>query len=271
MANEYWGEKACLVTGASAGLGRSIAQALACRGANVCITARRSEPLEQAALELRETAQGEVITLAGDMVWEEDVQRLRETIRERWGRLDLLCNGVGRSARRRVLETTPEDFQQLWDANMMATVRCTRAFSDMLTTSSGHLVNIGSLASKVGAPLMGAYPAAKHALAAYTQQIRMEHADAGLHAMLVCPGPIAGSDVSRYAEQARDLPPGAVQPGAGAKLNALDPDRLAEKILRFCERRKPELVAPGRVRCLLALAQLSPRLGDYLVRRFTSS
>jgi hypothetical protein len=59
-------------------------------------------------------------------------------------------------------------------------------------------------------------------------------------------------------------------PGAGAKLGAIDPDALAESILRACRKRKAELVVPGKARLLFALAQLSPRLGDWLVRRFTS-
>lgn len=267
-SRDYWSGKACLVTGASSGLGREVAAALAERNAKLAVAARNQEALERAAEESFHGA-SELLIVAGDMIWQEDVDRLQERIRDQWGRLDLLCNCVGRSSRKAVLDTTPEDFQQLMDANLMSTVRCTRALSEMLLASQGHVVNIGSLASRFGAPYLGAYPASKHALAAYTQQLRMEHGPDGLHAMLACPGPIAGSDVARYEAQAAALPPSAARPGGGAKVRGLDPKWLAATILANCQRRRPEFIAPARVRLLLAITALSPRLGDWFLRRFT--
>ena len=269
MQNPYWHDKACLVTGASAGLGRALAAALAAGGARLAIVARRSDPLQRLAEQLHEQTGSEVAAIPGDMAWPEDVERMQETVAARFGCLDLLINCVGRSSRRRVLETSPEDFQQLWDANFISAVRCTQACSSWLLASGGHVVNIGSLASRFGSAYLGAYPAAKHALAAYTQQLRMEHAAEGLHAMLVLPGPIAGSYQDRYAEQAADLPPSARGPGGGAKLKGLDPDRLAADILAAAVRRRPELVAPAKARLLMIAAQCSPRLGDWLLGRYT--
>jgi short-subunit dehydrogenase len=182
-----------------------------------------------------------------------------------------LCNNAGLSARSAALDTTPEGFQSLLDVNFIATVRTTRAFASSLIMQRGHLVNIGSLASKVAPRFMGGYPASKHAVAAYSQQLRLELGPEGLHVLLVCPGPIRRSGAgSRYAKQSEDLPEEARQPGAGAKLRGIDPGWLAEKILVACERRKLELVAPGKVRLLLALSQLTPRLGDWLLRKATS-
>jgi hypothetical protein len=66
-----------------------------------------------------------------------------------------------------------------------------------------------------------------------------------------------------------DVPERARQPGAGVKTSAIDPRRLGRLILRACEKRKPELVVPGRARLLFALAQLFPSLGDWLVKKFT--
>ena len=266
----YWQGKVCVVTGGSTGLGLAIGRALASHGAKIVLMARSKEPLEAAAEELRR-AGAEVIPLAGDVAWQEDVDRLEATIREKFGRLDLLCNCAGRSTRGAVLDTSPEDFQQLLDVNFLATVRTTRALAGMLLASRGHVVNIGSLASKVGARYMGAYPASKFALAGYTQQLRLELADQGVHVMLVCPGPIARDDAGRrYAANSPGVPAEAQAPGGGARVKAIDPDKLAARILQACERRKSELIVPSKARILFAISQLSASFGDWLLRRSTS-
>ena len=128
----------------------------------------------------------------------------------------------------------------------------------------GSVVNIGSLASKVATPYLGAYPPSKFAVAAYSQQLRLENP--GVHVLLVCPGPIRRDDAgSRYEEEARHLPPAARQPGGGARLNAVASDHLARRILRACQRRQPELVVPSRARLLFAISQLAPTWGDWLL------
>jgi short-subunit dehydrogenase len=132
------------------------------------------------------------------------------------------------------------------------------------------VVNIGSLAAKSAARWVGAYPATKHAVAAYSQQLRLELGPAGLHVLLVCPGPIERQTERLYPlEGLEDVPERARRPGAGVRLRAIAPERLAAAILRATERRRPELVVPGRARLLFVLAQLFPRLGDWLVLRKT--
>lgn len=267
MANSYWRDKVCVVTGGSAGLGLAIARALAEARAKVILVARQKEPLEAAAAELRKTG-APITVVAADLVRQDDVDRLAATIAADFGRLDLVCNCAGRSSRGAVLDATPEDFQQLLDVNLMATVRTTRALAPLLIANHGHLVNVGSLASKVAPRYMGAYPASKFAIAAYTQQLRLELGPQGLHVMLACPGPIArDAPASRYAAEAPGVPAGAQAPGAGAKLRALDPQRLAAAILYACERRKPEIIVPAKARVLMILTAISARWGDWLLLR----
>jgi uncharacterized protein len=265
----YWQDKVCLVTGASAGLGLAIGSQLAKRGAKVILNARGKEPLDAAVEKLR-GAGGKASGIAGDMAWQEDVDRLAMSIKEQFGKLDLLCNSAGRSTRGAVLDTSPEDFQQLIEANLYTAVRTTRAVAPLLTASRGHIVNIGSLASKAAARFMGAYPASKFALAAYTQQLRLELADKGVHVMLVCPGPIARDDAGkRYADAAPDIPAAAQAPGGGARVKAIDPAELAAAIVNACEARKPELIVPAKARLLFAISQLSAKWGDWLLNRST--
>ncbi len=179
-------------------------------------------------------------------------------------------NAAGISARSAILDTTEADFQLLWDLNFLGVVRCTRAASERLLQARGHVVNVGSLASKIAARYLGAYPASKFAVAAYSQQLRLELGPRGLHVLLVCPGPLAREDAGRrYDAQATGLPESARQPGGGARLKRINPHWLARRIVSACERRKAELVVPGTARWLFALAQLSPALGDWILRRKT--
>ena len=267
----YWQNKICVITGASAGLGAEIARLLAASGAKLVLVARHRERLEQQADTFRSLG-SDVLVVAADVTSQQDVDTLVQQTAERFGRVDLLCNCAGRSSRGAILETTIEDFQQLLDINFLAAVRTTRAFADQLLKSRGHIVQIGSLASKVAPRYLGAYPASKFALAAYSQQLRMELAPKGLHILLVCPGPIAREDeVPRYSAAAAGLSAEAQQPGGGAKLRGLQPAWLAERILTACKKRQIELVVPWKVRMLLLLAQISPRLGDWLLLKSTSS
>ena len=265
---DYWTNKVAVVTGASSGLGLAIAAALAAAGAKVVIAARGVEALEQAAGRLR--AQGrEVLAVPTDVTDQAAVEALFAQTIERFGRLDILVNNAGRSMRRKIADSTVEDFQSQLDLNLLAVVRCTRAALPHLLATRGHLVNIGSLSGKTATPYMGAYPTSKFAVTAYTQQLRLELGASGLQVLLVCPGPIARDEPrARTSEELASVPASALKPGAGAKTRAVSPERIASDILDACQRGKPELVYPHSARILFALMQLSPRLGDFILRRF---
>jgi len=182
----------------------------------------------------------------------------------------VLVNNAGRSMRGKVLDTTAEQFQDLMELNLIALVRCTRAAMPHLLEQRGHVINIGSLAAKSASRWVGAYPATKHAVAAYSQQLRLELGPEGLHVLLVCPGPIQRDDPRLYPLKGlEDIPEHARRPGAGVKVKGIPPTKLASAILRACERRQPEIVMPLKARLLFAIAQLCPRLGDWLVLKNT--
>jgi short-subunit dehydrogenase len=271
----YWRGKRAVVTGGSAGLGRAVAKTLAQHGARVMIVGRKQEALDQTVRELNSGAGSEAIAVSADVTKEDDVARLASTVQSEWGGLDMFCHCAGRSMRGTVLGTSPEVFQELWETNSLSAVRCCQAFAESLKQNRGHLVLIGSLASKVAAGYLGAYPASKFPLAALAQQLRIETEAKGLHTLLVCPGPIqrdnAEAGSTRYAENTTsDIPAEAHRPGGGAKVSRIDPYELSAKILVACEKRRAELVVPWMPRLLFAVTQISPRLGDWVLRLKTS-
>ncbi len=184
----YWTNKVVLITGASAGLGRSLARTFAREGAQVVLGARGQQSLDEAVAEIRDSG-GKAMAVVADVTQQQQVGRLIEKTIETHGQLDVLVNSVGRSMRGKIEETTAEEFRELLEVNLIATVRCTRTALPHLTATGGHVVNIGSLASKSVGLFLGAYPASKFAMAAYSAQLRMELESQGVHVLLVCPGP----------------------------------------------------------------------------------
>jgi NAD(P)-dependent dehydrogenase (short-subunit alcohol dehydrogenase family) len=266
MVQSYWQDKVVVVTGGSSGLGRIIAETFFRAGAKLALIALEKTDVEKAAAEFG----GDTLPIHADITKQDDVDRIFETVKNHFSGLDVLVNNAGRSMRGTALSTTPEQYQALFDLNVLGTIRCCRAAVPMLLERKGHIVNIGSLAAKFAVRYVGAYPVSKFAVAAYSQQLRLELGPDGLHVLLVCPGPIRRDNERLYPlEGLEHIPESARQPGAGVKVKRIDPNYLAQKILTYCEQRKPELVVPGKARILFALSQLFPSLGDWMIRRST--
>ena len=269
MQNSYWKEKVVLVTGGSSGLGRELAEEFARAGAKIVLAGLEPELVKAAVTEMKEHFP-ETLGLAVDVTRDEDVSRLSEEIKTRFGRLDVLVNAAGRTDRGKIADCTAEHFEKVMALNFIALTRVTHAFLPLLMGSRGHIINIGSLASKAASRWTGAYPAAKHAVAAYSQQLRLELKDAGLKVLLVCPGPILRETERLYPLPGlEDIPERARRPGAGVKVKGIPPEKLVAAILSHAEKGLPELIMPWKARILFTISQMWPRLGDWLILRNT--
>lgn len=263
-----------VVTGGSAGLGLVIADVLLAARYDVIILGRDADRLAEAARRLTRTARTVGVRaqdMLADVTDEASVAAVFAKVQRDFGRLDVLVNCVGQSDRGRTDSLTRERLIQLIDTNVISALICSQAALPMLKDSGGVVVNIGSLASKVGARYLGGYCAAKHALAGLTQQMRLEWREYGVHVGLVSPGPIQRPDAGqRYAHSGGDTPASAQQPGGGAKLRGLPPQRVAVSVLRCIRRRRGDIILPGHLRGLVAVGHAFPALGDWLIRKFTS-
>ncbi len=261
-----WKKKVVVVTGGSDGFGQAIALAFATQGATVVLIARNQPRLKEVAENARDE-NCDIDWVVGDVTDDVSVHETVSEIVRRHQRIDVWVNNVGQSTRIKFEQCGVENYKQLMEINFYSAVRCTLAVLEHLVATSGQVVNIGSLASKTGWPNVAPYTISKHALAAFSHQFRIE-GPSNVNCLLVCPGPIGRSDAqARYNDQAQGLDKTATQPGAGVKLKGIPPEKLALKIVRYCELRKKELVTPWFTRILFSVAQLSPTLGDYLLRR----
>ena len=268
-----------LVTGGSAGLGFVIARRLLDAGYCVVIVGRDSGRLEDAMRRLDPegclSSNGNIgqrlACLACDLTDARAVAQLVTDTLNTCGRLDVLVNCVGASDRGLIENLEPDRAEFLFRQNVTTALLCSQNTIEALEKTGGVIVNIGSLASKVGARYIGAYAMAKHALAGMTQQLRLELKPRGIHVCLVSPGPIRRKDAGqRYQESIDGLPPQAAKPGGGTSVKGLPPERVADVVLAAIRRRKPDVVLPRYLRLLIMLGHASPRLGDWLLLKFTS-
>ncbi len=273
-AKSPWKNKTALVCGASAGLGLQLAHRLAGHEAKVLIVGRDRERLDAAQQQITAKSPNvRLFTFAGDLCEPSSAKTLSKEIQAKFPQLDLVINAIGQSDRGSIDSLTCERMLELVRTNVGSGLHVVQNFSPLLKSTQGSLVLIGSLSSHFAPRFLGGYSVAKHGLAALAQQSRLELAESGVHVMLASPGPIARDDAGeRYNNlpNAAELPAEALKSGGGAKVKGLDPAKLAEEILKAAHHRRPTLILPRKARLLHIASALSPRLGEYLLRKFTS-
>lgn len=232
-----------VVTGGSSGIGAATARALTARGWHCVLLARGAEQLEKAAAELG--AESEVCDVA-DRAQADDVAA---RIGERHPAVGLLVNNAGFTGRRGFLELQPEEVEQIVATVYLGSVWCTRAFLPLLEAARpSHVVNVASVAGMFAHGSSGPYSAAKHAQLAFSRGIRRELAPRGVHVHTVSPGPVETPGFPQRDLLSRRL---------GSRL-VLQPDRIAETIVRAVERDRAEVVVPRYLRVAGALQALAP-------------
>ena len=176
-----------VITGASSGIGRALAGLLGSEGARLVLAARRERELTEAA---REAGQGgrEALAVRADVSVREEAEGVIARALDAFGRIDVLVNNAGRGHLASVEDTTDEVIRSIFGVNVFALWHTTRpALRAMKARGSGHIINVASMAGKIGFPFNSAYVAAKHACVGFTHALRMELAGTGIHASVVCP------------------------------------------------------------------------------------
>ncbi|HEY9852309.1 MAG TPA: 3-oxoacyl-[acyl-carrier-protein] reductase [Leptolyngbyaceae cyanobacterium] len=181
-----------IVTGASRGIGRAIALALATEGANIAVNyASSSTAAEEVVAEIT-GAGGNAVALQADVSKADQVEAMVNAVMEKWGRVDILVNNAGITRDTLLLRMKPEDWQAVIDLNLTGVFLCTRAASKiMLKQRSGRIINISSVAGQMGNPGQANYSAAKAGVIGFTKTIAKELASRNVTVNAVAPGFIA--------------------------------------------------------------------------------
>lgn len=185
-------ERVAIITGASRGIGRACALALATEGAKVVINyASSSAAAEEIVTEIN-TAGGNALALQADVSKSEQVDALVDNTIAKWGRIDILVNNAGITRDTLLLRMKLEDWQAVIDLNLTGVFLCTRAVSKiMLKQKSGRIINIASVAGLMGNPGQANYSAAKAGVIGFTKTVAKELASRGITVNAVAPGFIA--------------------------------------------------------------------------------
>ena len=182
-------DKVAVVTGASRGIGRAIALALATQGAKVAINyASSSAAADEIVTEI--TGQGgEALALQADVSKPDQVDALFDAVTAKWGRIDVLVNNAGITRDTLLLRMKIEDWQAVIDLNLSGVFMCTKAVSKlMLKQRSGRIINIASVAGQMGNPGQANYSAAKAGVIGFTKTVAKEFASRGITVNAVAPG-----------------------------------------------------------------------------------
>jgi short-subunit dehydrogenase len=237
------------VTGASRGIGRALAARLARDGASVGLLARSGEELEELAAELGSSGMpGQVAAAVADVGDRPEVERAVAELRDALGPADALVNNAGLGAYAAVLEEDGEAFERLMRVNYLGTVHATRAvLPDMVRRRRGHLVNVASVAGRLGAPFEAAYSASKFAVVGFTESLSAELGELGVRVSLVETGPVRTSFT-----EARGVPFQRERP------KPLEASTVVEGIVSAMEHDRAEVLLPRWFRFPVAVRALLP-------------
>jgi 3-oxoacyl-[acyl-carrier protein] reductase len=181
--------KVAIVTGASRGIGRAVALALAAEGASVAINYASSNTAAEALVAEIRAAGAEAISLQADVSKADRVESLVAAVMAKWGRVDVLVNNAGITRDTLLMRMDLEQWQGVIDLNLTGVFLCTKAISKiMLKQKSGRIVNISSVAGQIGNPGQANYSAAKAGVIGFTKAVAKELASRNITVNAVAPG-----------------------------------------------------------------------------------
>jgi short-subunit dehydrogenase len=258
MTRELRGRR-LIITGASGGIGRALAEQAADAGARVALLARSADKIEQLAAALQ--ARGaEALPIVGDVTAEADRARALEAVVEHFGGLDVLVNNAGIASWGHFSGGSEEILRQVMEVNFFAPAELIRAAVPLLTRGQQPaVVNVASMCGRRGMPAWPEYSASKFALCGLTEALRGELARFDIDVLLIVPG-LTKSGLQSH--MLRNEGKAQIDFDAG-----MPPEDVAGKVLAALRRNKTETVVGRDARWMLRMHRFFPRLLDRLIAR----
>jgi len=246
--------KTAIVTGASSGIGKATALALAEQGVRVALLSRSQDALEQVATGIRGLGR-EALVLPTDVTVQAQVQQAIAEVVRQWGRVDILIANAGAYYRCPVDRLDLEIIERSMAVNFYGGLYAILAvLPHMIERQSGHLVLVTSLDGRKGLPLDAPYVAAKFAMTGLGDCLRQELRGKGICTTTVLPGRVDTPLIDNLEV-----------PWISAKIR---PDTVARRIVRAILRQQPIVITPLTGRFLCLVDAISSQVGDWIVRAF---
>jgi short-subunit dehydrogenase len=252
-------DKVVIITGASSGIGRSLAFVYGLKGSRLTITARNQEKLDLVVTDLRKMGV-EVLALSADVSIESDCKRLIDETVKQYGKIDILINNAGISMRALFKDLDLDVIRKLMATNFWGTVYCTKFALPYLLETKGSVVGVISVAGHIGLPGRTGYSASKFAVRGFLDTLRVENLKSGLHVLVVAPG-FTSSNIRRAALTADASPQGDTPRNESSMMS---PDRVAGYIYAAVKHRRRQLILTffeGKL--AVFMKQWFPRLVDW--------
>ena len=197
--------RTALITGASRGIGFSIASQFAAQGANLVLAATNEEGLRQAATSLADHGV-EIATIAADLSQEQEVERMFEAALEAQPALDVLVNNAGVHIGKPFTQYSMNEFDHLMKVNVYAVFQLTQlAIRHMQSLGHGKVINIASTAGKWESPNQAAYNVSKHGVVGLTRCVALENAQRNINVNAICPGLVETDLLASFDKAAETL------------------------------------------------------------------
>ncbi|KAB1158862.1 SDR family oxidoreductase [Tenacibaculum aiptasiae] len=253
------------ITGASSGIGKSLAIALSNYDANLILSSRNTNALEETKILCKNSKNVKILPI--DL---EDYNSLTSKVGEAiscFNGIDVLVNNGGISQRSLVKDTSISVDKRLMDINYLGTVALTKALLPHFTQrKEGHFVVTTSIVGKIGTPLRSSYAATKHALHGFFDSLRAEHHKDNIAVTLVCPGFVT-TNVSKNALTGNGSPQNSMD---AATANGINPDRFAELMIKAIRKKKEEVYIAGAKEKLGVYAKrFFPKLLSKMIRKLS--
>jgi short-subunit dehydrogenase len=256
---ENLAERTAIITGASGGIGPYTCRVLANEHMNLVLAGPSTDGLADLAGSFSKFTK--VIVVRTDVTRLEDLEQLHSITKSKFGLVDLLVNNAGIEMFSRYHTLSFSDIEQIIKVNLTSAMLLTRmVLPEMLSQRRGHIVNMSSLSAKAGPPCAEPYAATKAALIAFTESIRAEYRGTGVSASVICPGFVTAGIYQRIVDET-----GLTAP---LLIGTSSPESVAQAILRAIKKDIPEvLINPGPTRLLSVMGEISPLLGEWIMRR----
>jgi short-subunit dehydrogenase len=248
-----------LITGASQGIGKSLAEAAMECGAKVLAAARNLNLLNELAQTAR-TKGGILQNVQADVTRLEDRQKMVEAAVKHFGGLDILVNNAGIGATGHFADVAPERLRKIMEVNFFGLTETTRIFLPIL--KKGHkpaIVNISSIAGKRGIPARSEYSASKFAVQGFSEALRAEVSKDGIDVLVVCPGFTATNFSQNMIEQKALI--------QYDHLRGMSSEQVARATLRAIAKGKNEIHLTFQGKLVALVSRFLPRIADRIARK----
>jgi short-subunit dehydrogenase len=253
--------KTIIITGASSGIGKALAEEFASRGANLVLGARQYVTLCQIAQTLEQQYNIKAVAVQCDVSVESECEHLIKQAILTFGQIDVLVNNAGISMRALFKDADVHVLKTLMDVNFWGTVYCTKYALPEILKTKGSVVGVSSIAGYKGLPGRSGYSASKFAMNGFLDALRVENLKTGVHIMTACPG-FTASNIRNTA-----LNKDGNQQGESTlhEEKMMTADEVAKIIANGVESRERTLIMTGQGKLTVFLSKLIPGVLDKLV------